>query len=233
MATVRWRRIEMTGPKQRTRVALYARVSTHNGQDTEVQLQPLREMAEQRGWKVVGEFIDEGISGSKEERPELSKLMALAHRGRLDAVAVWKFDRFARSVSHLVSALEEFKAQRIDFVSLTEAVDSSTPAGKLLFVVVAAMAAFELDLARERITAGIARAKSQGTHCGRPRKELDLRAARELLRSGYSVRQAADMLAIPRTTLRRKLAEEGGGPKASKDEVPKNGEKDRAATTGQ
>jgi len=190
-------------------------------------------MAEQRGWKVVGEFIDEGISGSKEDRPDLGKMMARVRRGGVDAVAVWRFDRFARSVSHLLSALEEFKTNGVDFISLTESVDSSTAMGKMVFVMVAAIAEFERDLIQERVKAGVHRARAAGKHCGRPKKHIDLRAAKELLGLGHSTRRVSEMLGIPRTTLRRKLREaEERGPKAPEAKIPKNGGEERAATAG-
>ena len=103
------------------KAAIYARVSTaNNSQDPEVQLRELREYCQRRGWKLTGEYVDTGISGATEKRPQLDKLMADAHRRRFDAVVVWKFDRFARSVSHLLRALETFKALGIEFVSLSE-----------------------------------------------------------------------------------------------------------------
>ena len=115
------------------RTAIYARVSTaNNGQDPKMQTRELQEYCERRGWKVSGEYVDEGISGSKDSRPELNKLMADAHRRRFDAVVVWRFDRFARSVSHLLRALENFKALGVEFVSLSEQVDTSTPTGKII-----------------------------------------------------------------------------------------------------
>ena len=116
------------------RTAIYARVSTsNNGQDPSVQTREIREYCERRGWQIAGEYVDVGISGTKEKRPELDRLLADAHRRRFDAVVVWKFDRFARSVSHLLRALETFQSLRIEFVSLTEGVDTSTPMGKMVF----------------------------------------------------------------------------------------------------
>src|SRR5882762_2118692 len=101
------------------RVALFARVSTSNhGQDVTLQTRELKEFVERRGWQLAGEYVDLGISGSKVRRPELDRLMVDARRGQFDAVIVWKFDRFARSVSHLLRALETFQALGIDFVSL-------------------------------------------------------------------------------------------------------------------
>ena len=125
------------------KVALYARVSTTNGQDPTMQTRELKEYCERRGWKMAGEYVDTGISGAKEKRPELDRMMADAHRRRFDAVVVWKFDRFARSVSHLLRALETFKALGIEFVSLSEQVDTSTPTGRMIFTVLGAVAELE------------------------------------------------------------------------------------------
>ena len=124
-----------TGP---IRIALYARVSTSNhGQDVTLQTRELKEFIAYRSWQFAGEYVDLGISGSKVRRPELDRLMADAHRHQFDAVIVWKFDRFARSVSHLLRALETFQALGVDFISLSESLDTSTPAGKMVFTVLA------------------------------------------------------------------------------------------------
>ena len=112
------------------RVALYARVSTkNNGQDPETQLVALREYVTARGLEIVGEYVDVGISGAKDRRPELEKLMVDAKRQRFDAVLVARFDRFARSVRHRVMALDEFNSLGINFISLSESIDTSTPMG--------------------------------------------------------------------------------------------------------
>jgi len=155
------------------RAAIYARVSTNNGQDPEVQIRELREYCQRRGWEIAGEYVDTGISGAKESRPELNRLMADAQRCRFDAIVVWKFDRFARSVSHLLRALETFQALGIEFVSLTEGVDTSTPAGKMVFTVLGAVAELERSLIRERVRAGLRNAKAKGKHVGRPKLALD------------------------------------------------------------
>jgi hypothetical protein len=115
------------------RVAIYARVSTTGmGQSPEMQLRELREYAARRGWDIAGEYVDNGISGAMDSRPELNRLMADAHKRRLDAVLVWKFDRFARSVAHLLRALETFKALGIEFCSFSEQMDTTTPTGKMI-----------------------------------------------------------------------------------------------------
>src|SRR5580700_7492479 len=124
------------------RAAIYARVSTNQGQDPEMQLREVREYCVRRGLEV-SEYVDAGISGAKDSRPQLNQLMADAKRRRFDAVVVWKFDRFARSVSHLLRALEEFRSLGIEFVSLSEQVDTSTPTGKMVFTVLGAVAELE------------------------------------------------------------------------------------------
>jgi len=213
----------------RPRAALYARTSTSDkGQDPELQLEDLRRLAEQRGWRVVEEYVDEGQRGGKDSRPALDRMMADARAGKLDVVAVWRFDRFARSTKHLLTALEEFRAVGVDFVSQREAIDTSTPMGKMVFTLIAAVAELEAALIRERVQAGVDRARAQGKKLGRPRRELDLRAANILLEQGHSQRAVADMLGVPRGTLRRRLAEAreqavneppGGGSESLGDEA--------------
>src|ERR1700689_4094268 len=145
------------------RVAIYARVSTiGHGQDAGMQVQDLREFCNVRGFQLVDCYIDEGLSGSKDSRPELNPLMADACKRRFDAVLVWKLDRFGRSLKHLVNALAEFQALGIAFISYKESLDMTTPAGRLMFGVIAAMAEFERDLICERTKAGVAFARSKG-----------------------------------------------------------------------
>ena len=159
------------------RVALYALVSTANsGQNPEMQLRELREYCKHRGLELAGEDVDAGISGAKDSRPELNRLNADARRRRFDAVMVWKFDRFARSVSHLLRALEEFRSLGIEFVSLSEQVDTSTPTGKMVFTVLGAVAELERSLIAERVRAGLRNARAKGRRLGRPRKIADARA---------------------------------------------------------
>ena len=174
MALPKIHRPEFSTQPCRKRAAIYARVSTgHNGQDPTMQTRELEEFCQRRGWELAGCYVDTGISGSKESRPELDRLMADAHRRRFDAVAVWKFDRFARSVSHLLRALETFKALGIDFVSLSEQVDTSTPTGKMVFTVLGAVAELERSLIAERVRAGIRNARAKGKKLGRPRVAVD------------------------------------------------------------
>jgi DNA invertase Pin-like site-specific DNA recombinase len=154
-----------------SRVAIYARISTGNGQqDPSMQTRELREYCVRRGWEVVREHIDIGFSGSREKRPELDKLMSDAHRRKFEIVVVWKFDRFARSVSHLIRALETFRALGIEFVSYSEQLDTSTPAGKLVFTVLGAVAELERSLIVERVRAGMRNAHAKGKRIGRPAK---------------------------------------------------------------
>src|SRR6185295_19216890 len=165
---------------------LYARVSTkNNGQNPETQLIPLREYASNHGLTIVNEFVEHGISGAKERRPRLDALMADASKGKFDAVIVWKFDRFARSTRHLVQALEEFQSLGIHFVSLTEAIDTSTPMGRMVFTVLGAVAELERSLICERVASGLARARKQGKQLGRPKVIVDRERVRQLQKDGH------------------------------------------------
>ncbi len=186
------------------RVAVYARVSTiGNGQSPEMQLRELREFCDRRGWTVATEYVDVGISGAKEKRPELDKLMADAHRRRLDAVIVWKFDRFARSVSHLLRALETFNALGVAFVSLSESLDTSTPAGRMVFTVLGAVAELERSLIAERVKAGLRNARAKGKRLGRPRKFVDAARIGRLRAQGVSWRKIARQMECSARTARR------------------------------
>src|SRR6202162_4800047 len=188
------------------RVALYARVSTvGNGQDPQVQLRELREYCERRGWAVAGEYVDVGISGTKEKRPSLDRLLADAPRRRFDAVVVWKFDRFARSVSHLLRALETFQTLKIEFVSLTEGVDTSTPMGKMVFTVLGAVAELERSLIVERVKAGLRNARAKGKRLGRPRVVVDGYRVAALRGQGVSRGTLAQRCRVSKTTVIRAL----------------------------
>ena len=181
-------------------IAVYARVSTLNRQDPEMQLRELREYCQRRGWTVVAEYVDAGISGAKEKRPELDRLLADAHRRHFDAVVVWRFDRFARSVSHLLRALETFQSLGIEFVSLSEQVDTSTPAGKLVFTVLGAVAELERCLIVERVRAGIRNARAKGRRLGRPRARVDAAEIRRLRAQGASWRAIGAALGVSAAT---------------------------------
>lgn len=186
------------------RTAIYARVSTLNhGQDVGMQTSELREYCERRGWTVSGEYVDNGISGTKEKRPELDRLMADAHKRRFDAVIVWKFDRFARSVSHLLRALETFNALGVGFVSLSESLDTSTPAGKMVFTVLGAVAELERSLIAERVKAGLRNARAKGKRLGRPRAVVDAAQVAALRETGLSWAKIAERLDVGEGTVYR------------------------------
>jgi len=179
------------------RAAIYGRISTSNhGQDIGMQTRELRQLCEARGWQVSGEYLDEGISGAKDSRPELNRLMADAHKRRFDAVIVWKFDRFARSVSHLLRALETFNALGIAFVSLSEQVDTTTPAGRMIFTVLGAVAELERSLIAERVRAGLRNARAKGKRLGRPPVTVDTTRIASLRASGQSWPQIARELGV-------------------------------------
>src|SRR5664279_848675 len=179
--------------------ALYARVSTRDkGQDPEMQLTELREFAAKRGWQVVGEFVDVGVSGSKDSRPQLDTMMRLAKTRKLDVIAVWKLDRFGRSLRHLVDALAELKAVGVAFVSLRDNLELTTPAGRMMFHVIGAMAEFERELIRERVRAGLAPARNKGQRLGRPKvrreRDKDAKAIRRMRGEGHSYGEIAGKL---------------------------------------
>jgi DNA invertase Pin-like site-specific DNA recombinase len=152
------------------RVALYARVSTAIGQNPEMQLAELREYCSRREWEDRAEYVDVGVSGAKERRPQLDRLLIAARRRECDVVVVWKLDRLGRSLKHLVNLIAEWESLGVAFVSLRDNLDFSTPGGRLMFNIIAAMAEFERDLIRERVKAGIARAKADGKRIGRKRR---------------------------------------------------------------
>ena len=179
---------------KQTRVAIYARVSG-NGQNPEMQIKELQAYCRSRGWKIVGEYSDR-TSGALDSRPELNRLMADANHRRFDAVAVWKFDRFARSVSHLLRALETFRALGIEFLSLSENVCTSTPAGKMVFTVLGSVAELERSLIGERVRAGLRNAKANGVRLGRPPlRELSIAEVRQLRRERRKTRESFKGLA--------------------------------------
>jgi DNA invertase Pin-like site-specific DNA recombinase len=187
------------------KVTLYARVST-DGQDPEVQLVALRAHAGQRGWQVVEEFVDRGVSGAKERRPALDRLLKAAWAGRFRVVLVWRFDRFARSVKHLVGALETFRSLNVGFVSLQEQLDTATPIGQAMFTIIGAMAQLERDIIRERVKAGLERAKARGIRLGRPRVPVAAHQLVALREQGFSVGEMACRLRCSRSTVRRLLS---------------------------
>jgi DNA invertase Pin-like site-specific DNA recombinase len=167
------------------KVALYSRVST-NEQNAAMQLEELRDYCRRRQWQIAEEFTDAGVSGSKESRPALNRLLHDAKRRKFDAVLVYRYDRFARSLRQLVNALTEFDALGIHFVSLHEGVDTSTPNGRLVFGIFASIAEFERELIRSRVRSGLAAARAKGKRLGRPKVAVDSARVVELRRAGCS-----------------------------------------------
>ena len=183
------------------RAVLYSRVSTlHHGQDPEVQSREIREYCQRRGWPLVGEYVDAGIPGAKDRRPQLDRLIADAHKRKFEVVVVWKFDRFARSVSHLLRALETFRALGIEFVSLSEQVDTSTPTGKMVFTVLGAVAELERSLIAERVRAGLRNARAKGKRLGRPARHVDPAKVAQLRAQGVPWRRIGAQLGVSPAT---------------------------------
>ncbi len=192
----------MTARRKTTRVGIYARVSTlDRGQDPENQLSVLREHADRRGFDVVGEFVDRA-SGTNEERAEYQKLLGVARRRELDAVLVWRYDRFARSLSALVNALAEFNSLGVDFLSYQEQIDTTSPQGKLFFGIVSSMAEFESSLISERVRLGMERARKDGRRISRP--PISKAKQDEIVRlhqAGNSLRQIGLLVGVNHTTV--------------------------------
>ena len=177
------------------KVAIYYRVSTTE-QKPDLQVRELRAYSRKRKFKIQGEYID-AASGATRYRPELDRLMEEVRRGQVDVVLVWAFDRFARSTTHLVSTLDEFQVLGVDFVSYTQQIDTTTPAGKLTFTVLAAIAEFEREIIRERVKSGMAAAKARGKHVGRRRISITKQSKAKLMRSqGLSYRKIARELGV-------------------------------------
>jgi len=180
------------------RVALYARVSTLNhGQDPEVQLRELRAYCERRGFEIVDEYVDRGISGSRERRPALDKLIAACRKRLVDGVVVYRYDRFARSLRQL--------SRGIDFISIHEGVDTSTPNGRLVFGIFASIAEFERELIRDRVRSGLAAAKAKGKRIGRPKVAVDVLRIASLRRQGRSWAEITRETGVTKGTAQRAL----------------------------
>ncbi len=195
----------MKNAKPIENAAIYARVSTLD-QSCDMQLRDLREYCERRGWKAT-EYVDTGVSGAKSSRERLDRLMDDARRRKLDVVICWRFDRFARSTKHLLDALEEFKSLGIGFVSHQEAIDTTTPMGKMVFTVISALAEFERAVLVERVRAGINTARSKGKALGRPKRVFRRDVAIQMRAAGTSWRSIAKALNVPVSTIREACAE--------------------------
>ena len=187
------------------KIATYLRVSTLD-QTCENQRLQLAEYCRSRGWTEVREFADTGESGAKARRPALDALMKAVRAGQVQAVVVAAFDRFGRSVRHLVLALEELQHLGVQFISLREQIDTGSPIGKAVFTIIAAIAELERALIVERVKAGLRRAAREGKHVGRPTVGLDLLKVRALQREGVSLRQIGERLGVSARTVRRSLA---------------------------
>ncbi len=193
------------------RIAIYARVSTKD-QSCELQVRDLRAYCAARGFDLVREYVDVGQSGAKDSRPELNKLMDDARKRQFDAIVVWRFDRFARSTKHLLSALDEFRSLGIQFISYQENIDTSSALGQALFTIVSAVAQLERDLIRERVSAGIRNARANGRRFGRPRVKTDLDEILRLRAAGQSFRKIAAKVGIGEATVRERLRDQRGKP---------------------
>lgn len=191
--------------KAMPRAALYMRVSTANkDQKTDSQRLALEDYCKLKGYQIAGVYEDVGQSGAKQSRPQLDRLMEDAKRGDFSICVVFRFDRFARSTKHLLSALEEFKKLKINFVSISEAVDTSSPLGEALFTIVGAISQLELDILRERIRSGLQAARAKGKIFGKP-KQRDDTQIRDLRSRGMSLRGIAKRLGISKGSVQAAL----------------------------
>lgn len=206
-------------PAQSKKVAIYCRVSTTD-QNIETQLTDLRRYSYSRGWIIHKEYLDIGVSGSKENRPSLDALMTDSRQKLFDIILVWRFDRFARSSRHLALALDEFGHLGIDFVSYNEHLDTSGAMGKAMFTIIGAMAELERGIISERVRAGLRRAREKGKVFGRPRVEIPQEKLRDMQTRGYSVRKMSMALGIARSTVQDKLAELKPGVKQPSESPP-------------
>ena len=187
------------------RVAIYTRISTSDArQDKDLQLTPLEAYVKSRGWDLYKVYSDEE-SGGKESRPGLDQLMLDAHKRLFDCCIVWKFDRFSRSTKQLVTALDTFGELGVDFISYSEAIDTTTSAGKMVFSMIAAVAEFERNIIHERVRAGLANARAKGRILGRPRACINMKLIMKLKNEGVSTRQISKQLGIPRSTIQKHL----------------------------
>jgi len=184
------------------KVGIYCRVSTQD-QTTDSQLLDLRRYAADRGWEVYREFCDNGVSGSVDSRPALNALMDDAKKRRFDAVLCWRFDRFARSTTHLLLSLEQFRNLGVDFVSYQENIDTSSPLGSAIFTIISAVAQLERDIIRERVKMGLRRAKAQGKQLGRPRVIVDADRIAALRAEGWSWSMITKELDVSKGTAQR------------------------------
>ncbi len=191
------------------KVALYTRVSTMD-QSVEMQTLDLKRYCDQRGFEVFKEYCDQGVSGTKDRRPALDELVADAKKMKFDVVLVWRFDRFARSTKHLITALEEFRHLGIEFISYHENIDTSSPLGKAMFTIVSAIAELERNILLERVRAGLRRARENGVILGRPQKlNLNVEEIKEMRKKGLSFRQIGKLIKVSPALVHKTLASQG------------------------
>ncbi len=190
--------------KRDRRVAVYVRVSTKD-QSVDMQLNDLERYSRERGLNVFKVYKDNGVSGTKETRPALSELMNDAKKRKFDTVLVWRFDRFARSTKHLVTALYEFRNLGIDFISYQENIDTSSPLGEAIFTIISAMSKLERDIIAERVKGGLRKAKANGKRLGRPKSEIDTDKVIEYRNQNKSIRQIARELNLSKGAVQRTL----------------------------
>jgi DNA invertase Pin-like site-specific DNA recombinase len=193
------------------KAALYCRVSTTAGQSVEMQLRDLRQLAEQRGFEIVAEFCDEGVSGSCDSRPQLDRMLADAQRGKFQAVLIWRLDRLGRSLQHLVRLFENFRAWNVALISFGEGLDFSTSMGKLFYQLSGAFAEFERDCIRERVRAGMRNARAKGRRIGRPRAIVDAARIGQLSALGTPWAKIGRTVGLSARTVKR-IALRSAGP---------------------
>lgn len=186
------------------KTAIYLRVSTSE-QTTYNQKLAIENYCKIQSWKISKVYEDAGISGAKYQRPGLDELKKDCAKGKFSVLIVWKFDRLARSTSHLLEVLQLLQKNDIDFVSVTESVDTTTPAGRMVLTFLGAIAEFEREIIRERVLCGLERARSEGVKLGRPRKGFDVNEALRLKKNGLSWSQLSNKLGVSSATLRRTI----------------------------
>jgi DNA invertase Pin-like site-specific DNA recombinase len=203
--------MKMERKRETLRATLYARCSTHDkGQDPELQLAPLREYSRRRDFDIIGEFVDNGISGTKDRRPQLDRLIDAARKRQIDIILVWKLDRFGRSLKQLVTALDQLSTLGVGFISYQDNIDLTTAQGRLMFHIIGAMAEFERELIRERVKAGLDNARRKGKRIGRkPVPPVDMAKVISLYKKNpsLSVRAIADALGMNKSTVQETLSD--------------------------
>ena len=186
------------------KVAVYVRVSTKD-QSVDMQVSDLERYSRERGFNVFGIYKDNGISGTKDNRPGLNQLMDDARKRKFDMVLVWRFDRWARSSKHLVNSLHEFRNLGIDFISYQENIDTSSPLGEAIFTIISAMSTLERDIIAERVKGGLRKARANGKRLGRPRSAVDTDKVVEYRKQNKSIRQIASEMNLSKGAVQRTL----------------------------